>query len=297
MKQAQPDRVSVVIAAFNAAETLPETLTSVLQQTHADVEIIVVDDGSTDGTADVAASVGGRIVVVRQPNQGPGAARNRGAREATGTWLAFLDADDIWLAEKLERQLEAAATTGADLIYTNVRPIGRVAGLGPAQHADGAMPEGDVFAWLLQDNFITLSSAMISQSAFLALDGFREVDSVKGTEDWDLWLRYAAAGGEVAAVDEILVEYRWSAGSLSADVLKMHRARCATLEQAICVGHDRLSAADVRRARAGAFACSAWYAARDGRPVTALRWTAQALWRGLSVRRAVSILSAGFRDR
>ena len=96
--------VSVVIPCYNGAAFLRETLASVLAQTHPVLEVIVVDDGSTDDSADIAASFGPPVRVARQPNRGESVARNRGVRESRGDWIAFLDADDAWLPNRIEAQ-------------------------------------------------------------------------------------------------------------------------------------------------------------------------------------------------
>jgi glycosyltransferase involved in cell wall biosynthesis len=101
--------VSVIIPCYNGARFLRETLGSVLAQTHPVCEVIVVDDGSTDDSAAVAESFGPPVRVIRQANQGESVARNRGLDEAQGEWIAFLDADDVWLPEKTERQLRTIA--------------------------------------------------------------------------------------------------------------------------------------------------------------------------------------------
>ena len=117
------DTVSVVIPCYNAACFLKETLDSVLAQTVTPLEVIVIDDGSTDDSAAIAESFGAPVKVLRQTNQGESIARNRGIDEATGEWVAFLDADDLWLPNKLERQLEEirsksiAICTGSQTIH------------------------------------------------------------------------------------------------------------------------------------------------------------------------------------
>ncbi|MBV6496243.1 MAG: putative glycosyltransferase EpsE [Pyrinomonadaceae bacterium] len=100
------DLISVIIPNYNYARYLPEAIESVLAQTHKNVEVIVVDDGSTDDSKEVLASFGDRIRTIFQQNQGVSAARNRGVAESNGDFLAFLDADDAFLPSKLEKQLE-----------------------------------------------------------------------------------------------------------------------------------------------------------------------------------------------
>ena len=111
--------VSVVVPVFNGARYLTEALTSILEQTHRGLEAIVVDDGSTDASAALARSLADpRVRVLSQLRQGPGAARNHGVAQATGHYLAFLDADDTWEPRKTERQLAAlAADPGLDMVF------------------------------------------------------------------------------------------------------------------------------------------------------------------------------------
>lgn len=97
--------VSVVIPCYNGAKYLRETLDSVLAQTYQVLEVLVIDDGSTDDSAAIAESYGPPIRMIRQPNQGESIARNRGIEEAKGDWIAFLDADDLWLPSKIEQQI------------------------------------------------------------------------------------------------------------------------------------------------------------------------------------------------
>jgi glycosyltransferase involved in cell wall biosynthesis len=122
-RTAEQQTVSVVIPCYNGGRFLRETLESVLQQTHPALEVIVVDDGSTDDSAAIAESYGPPVRVIRQQNQGESVARNRGIDEARGEWVAFLDADDVWISEKLERQL-AAATDDVVAVHTDIRQFG-----------------------------------------------------------------------------------------------------------------------------------------------------------------------------
>jgi glycosyltransferase involved in cell wall biosynthesis len=107
--------VSVVIPTFDRAKTISRAVESVLQQTYRPIDVVVVDDGSTDGTRDVLHTYGSRIVYVFQDNAGPSAARNRGIRESKGDLIAFLDSDDLWLATKLERQVDLLQQADEDV--------------------------------------------------------------------------------------------------------------------------------------------------------------------------------------
>jgi glycosyltransferase involved in cell wall biosynthesis len=107
--------VSVIIPTYNRADTVAAAVESVLNQTYPDLDVIVVDDGSTDQTAEVLAGMAGQITLIRQENAGPSAARNRGAAAAKGQILAFLDSDDLWLPEKIERQVALMRRAGPDL--------------------------------------------------------------------------------------------------------------------------------------------------------------------------------------
>src|ERR1700722_20075762 len=116
--------ISVIIPAFNSASTLAESLQSVQAQTFKNFEAIIVDDGSTDETPDIArgfCAADSRFTLIRQPNGGVSAARNNGLGRARGEWVAFQDADDVWFAEKLERQLELTRQhPDANFIFTNM---------------------------------------------------------------------------------------------------------------------------------------------------------------------------------
>jgi len=112
------DTVSVVIPCYNGADFVHDAVRSAIEQTHAPLEVIVIDDGSSDNSAEIAAAFGPPVRVLRQPNQGESVARNRGMEEARGSWIAFLDADDLWRPRKLESQL-ALVDDGVVAVHTN----------------------------------------------------------------------------------------------------------------------------------------------------------------------------------
>jgi hypothetical protein len=198
--------VSVVIPCFNAAPFLEETLRSVLAQTHAPDEIVVVDDGSTDGSAAIAAAFGPKVTLIRQENLGESAARNRAIEQAHGDWIAFLDADDVWRPEKLERQLaEAGDDTVA--VHCNFFHFGNddrvvdVSGTPPEvryslEHLAGATP-------------IQISSLMVRRALPIRFEEWAHLG-----EDL-LYTLDLALQGPIALVPEPLAGYRVHPGSQS----------------------------------------------------------------------------------
>jgi glycosyltransferase involved in cell wall biosynthesis len=190
--------VSVIVPAYNCGRYLAEALTSALGQGYTNQEIIVVDDGSTDDTLDVARRFGGRVRVVSQENRGPAAARNRGAREARGEFLAFLDGDDIWLPGKTCAQVAILASRrDVNIVYGGIAywtgredgtfpdPL-ELAGTGEWSEIDTAA-SGDLYTKLLLDSVVCIISTMVRRTVFEELQGFDE-NLVTG-EDYDFWLR------------------------------------------------------------------------------------------------------------
>jgi len=201
-------KVSVVIPAFNQAAYLDEAIRSALAQTHRDLEVIVVDDGSTDTTREVCEALRAadpRVVYVRQDNdrtRGIGA-RNAAMLRATGEWVALLDQDDLWAPDKLERQLAlAAADPRIGMVFCPVRTIdenGRETG-----RQAGELPRGDVFHALLERNRYH-AAAGIFQRRLLSVAGLPHESC--GFADWALWLglaRHTQAG----VVDAHVADYR-----------------------------------------------------------------------------------------
>ena len=221
--------VTVVIPAFNAQATIAETLLSARTQTYDQLEIIVVDDGSTDGTAAIVrqhSEADPRVKVIHQANAGVAAARNAGAAAATGDFIAPLDADDVWLPEKIERQIEPFMNGDAQLgvVYawsTMIGEGGKVM----------AAPRPDTAGWVLPEmalrNFIgNGSSPLIRTTAFRDTAGYDPTlrnRGGQGCEDRKLYLQLAAKW-RFAVIPEFLTLYRLAAGNMSSDVQQMLRS-------------------------------------------------------------------------
>ena len=215
-----PVNVSIVMPAYNAAATLGEALTSVCRQTHSGWELIVVDDGSTDGTAELARSFAAReprIRVISQPNAGESGARNTGIAQARFDWLLFLDADD-WIAPAhLDRMARAiAADPGLDAVHC--RSV-RVAGDGVEVADAWAPPTGDLFPILARRAAFPIHACIVRRS--IVDDVGRFDTTLRKSADWDLWQRIARTGARFGAVPEVLAYYRMQPSSASLDAPQM----------------------------------------------------------------------------
>lgn len=209
-------RISVVIPAYNSATTVRDAIDSVLFQTHPANEIIVVDDGSYDDTPDIVRNYGERVILLSRANGGPGAARNRGIRHASGELVHFLDADDQWMPEKLARSLEALnAMPDAALVHTAFHYVA-ADGITLVEGAELPLLSGDCFCDLLRTNgnVILTSSVLARRELLLTEGGYRERVDFRCAEDWEFMLRLAAKY-PFAVIEEPLVKYRISPGSLS----------------------------------------------------------------------------------
>ncbi len=180
--------VSVIIPTYNRVDLLRAAVASVLRQSYAPWELIVVDDGSTDGTAHALHSFP-QVRVVRQKHTGmPGQARNTGARLARGDLLAFLDSDDLWLPHKLTVQVAAAAAAGHAISHTRERWLRN--GRRVSQRSQRHRRHGDLFADSLRKCVIGPSTVLLRREVFAQAGGFRE--DLEIAEDYELWLRLTA---------------------------------------------------------------------------------------------------------
>jgi glycosyltransferase involved in cell wall biosynthesis len=261
--------VSVVIPTFNAVEYVGQAIGSALASRDVDLEVIVVDDGSDDGTWEALEGLDGRVRKVRQDRGGAYRARNLGAQLARGEWLAFLDADDEWSPDKLAEQL-ALADEHTALVYSDCENFGDVGRVKTRYSQSVTLFEGDVFEPLLGRNFISLSSVMIRKTWFERLGGF-EVER-RGVQDWDLWLRCAAEGGQVRLCREPLTRYRLHAKQMTNDLGPRAADREAVLRRALTLPRARnVSRRVVRRAFASTWEIGAWLA-QAHQPWTAIKW-------------------------
>ena len=222
--------VSVVIPAFNAQCTLDETLLSVRRQTYPNLEILVVDDGSTDGTHLLVLDHirdDRRVSLLRQKNAGVAAARNRGWQAARSDLIAFVDADDLWAPNKIEKQVSMLLSAGErmGLVYTWWVGIDQRSRI--RYSVDGSATEGDVLGQILLGNFIGHgSSPLIRRQALIAAGGF---DSglhhagVHGCEDLLLYYRIAMRY-RFGLIPEYLTGYRVVSGRMSSDRMRMLRS-------------------------------------------------------------------------
>ena len=223
-------KISVIIPAYNAEATILETLQSLRQQTFTDFEIIVINDGSSDRTLDVLGSIDDqRLKIFSDQNGGLSVARNRGIARAEGEFIAFLDADDLWSADKLERQLAALQQhpqAGVAYSWTSfIDEQGQFLYVQPPVYF-----EGNVYPQLLLENFLACGSVpLIRRQAIESVGGF--VPGLASSEDWEYWLRLARQWSFVL-VPQHQVFYRQRLGSLSSKIDKREEVNLMIVEQA-----------------------------------------------------------------
>ena len=205
-----PDRISVIMPCYNAASFVEQAVQCVMNQTYPDVELIVIDDGSTDGSADLlqrlASQHPGRIAVLFQDRMGPYPARNLGLTHARGGFIAFLDADDFWTPDALEKLAAAIKGEQADIAYCGWQNIGEGApGTEPFVPPDYS--KMDTAAEFLRTCPWPIHAALVRREAIDAVKGFSE--RYFSSMDYDLWLRLYAHTQKIVRVPEVLAFYRW----------------------------------------------------------------------------------------
>ncbi|MDM9385156.1 glycosyltransferase [Chlorogloeopsis sp. ULAP01] len=239
--------ISVIIPAYNAENTIIDTITSVQKQTFSDFELIVINDGSKDRTLKLLNEIqDSRLKVFSYRNGGLSTARNRGISHATGEFIAFLDADDLWTIDKLELQLEALQKSPeAGVAYSWSYFMDE-----KNEYCSTDKPilfQGNVFADLLKWNFIASgSNPLIRRQAIESVGEFET--SLSRAEDWDYWLRLAAKWSFVV-VPKPQVFYRQSSSSMSSQVELMEDCQFKVLERAF-----QIAPAELQRLKQPSFA-------------------------------------------
>jgi glycosyltransferase involved in cell wall biosynthesis len=277
--------VTVVIPAYNAAAFLAVTLESLQQQTTVPERVVVVDDGSTDDTAGIAER--GGATVLRQERKGPGAARNRGLAVAGSEFVAFLDADDWYVPDKLERSVEQLDELKANCLCTDAWIVrnDRIEG---RKNQQRAVPSALTMERLLRGNPVVCSTVVARREAVQKAGCFDENPELIATEDFDLWLRMAERE-PIAYLPQPMTFYRVHAGSLSANSRFMRGVD--NILARVSERHDGEAHFQnlVRRRRAEVRLDLAWDLLREGRRQEARELIAEAdglarTWKGVRMR-------------
>ena len=201
--------VSVIMPCYNAAPYVAEAVASALGQTYGHVELIVVDDGSSDGSdailAELAKAHAGRLHLIYTNRAGPYPARNAGLKQARGEFIAFLDADDWWAAAALEKLHAALTESQADIAYCGWQNVGETVRGEP--YVPPAYEEEDTVAHFVRTCPWPIHAALVRRALVERLGGFSERRFA--SMDYDFWLRALGAGARIKRVPEVLAFYRW----------------------------------------------------------------------------------------
>ena len=228
-------KVSVIIAVYNGEKFLVQSINSILRQTYDNLELILVNDGSTDKSEDVIGAIDDpRIRYFKIKNTGsPSKPRNIGISNAEGEYIALCDQDDTWLPEKLEKQLEIFKLHQNDnvgLVAASANVVdsdNKVEGLLRIKK-NGYLKPQIFFDNLLNENFITACSVLIRKDVFTNLGRFNE--KLVGTDDYEMWLRISEKYG-FYGIDEVLCSWRKTNESLSSDRIKIYESSIAILKR------------------------------------------------------------------
>lgn len=226
--------VSVIIPTHNCRQWVSDAIDSALAQSYPSCELIVVDDGSVDDTGDyLGTKYGGQIRYVYQDNSGPAAARNKGLSLANGSFIQFLDSDDFLAPSKIERQMTLfsdqleCGVVYSDFAFMSIDKEGYTK-QSPAQYRQKYGVK-NVFEALLDSNFIVIHSALVRTDVLRCCGGFDM--TLASDEDYDLWLRLAAAGCRFCFLPEVLAFYRRRHNSVSRDIFTQKKGTLQALKK------------------------------------------------------------------
>ncbi|HZA55185.1 MAG TPA: glycosyltransferase [Candidatus Udaeobacter sp.] len=228
-----PPLVSIIIPTYNRWPLVREAIESVLAQRFRDFELIVVDDGSTDGTVGELGSFGGSLRLVRQDRKGVAAARNSGVAVARGRYIAFLDSDDLWLSKKLAIQT-AFMEQNTDFEISQTEEIWLRRGVRVNRKEKHRKASGDIFRRSLDLCLVSPSAVMMTKALFERLRGFDEAFPV--CEDYDLWLRIGVERGVALIPTALVVKRGGHPDQLSRSMWGMDRYRIVALQKLLQTG-------------------------------------------------------------
>jgi glycosyltransferase involved in cell wall biosynthesis len=219
----KPLVVSVIMPAYNASYYIQQAIDSVTAQTCADWELIIVDDGSTDDTASIIAnnvSQDSRIRSFYQENGKQGKARNLGIAHAEGEYIAFLDADDLWMPEKLEIQLQEIVENNVDLVFSDSWFFleSNVSDRSRKMNTSNQFFQGEeALKLLLEGNQVPTLTVLAKKEKILLVDGFSEKLRIQNAEDYHLWLKLIISGCSFYGSDKTLASYRVHSLAVTSD--------------------------------------------------------------------------------
>lgn len=255
--------VTAILPVYNRSPWIARAVRSVLEQTYPSVELIVVDDGSDDGTPDVLASFGRDITRLRQPRGGAYAARNLALARARGAFIAFIDSDDAWLRDRLERQIPLFARPEVGLVYGDARHLGGQPGhltaTGTASFAITPPHRGRVaphFAW---GNFVPTSAVVVRRRCFDAVGPFSTEHPLSA--DYLKWFQMALRD-EFDFVNGAVVDYTVHDAGISADLERSLRARISLFTDELARTTDPAARAILQRLRFNLSMHLAWATVR-----------------------------------
>jgi len=218
-------KISVVIPVYNRPDFVKEAIQSVLNQTYQNIELIVVNDGSTDDTIQVLNQFGNKIKVINQQNKGVSAARNSGIENSSGTWIAFLDSDDIWLPEKLANQIKFF-TNNPDSLICQTEEVWIKNGSRLYPKKKHKKKSGMIFEHCLPLCIVSPSAVMIHKNLFDKIGTFDE--SLPACEDYDLWLRVSCKY-PIFLLDEPLIIKRGGHSDQLSQMIRLDRYRIKSI--------------------------------------------------------------------
>lgn len=219
--------VSVVIPSYNSARYIADAIDSVLRQDYPALEILVIDDGSTDNTNEIVSAYGGQVRLLKQPNQGSAAARNLGIRHASGKYIAFLDADDAWWSRKIRFQVDALVQSGHKMAYSRFirwyegadghfsHPESEFSNAANPNVSDDKVVTGSPYVELLQDCIVWTSTVIVEK---VELEGAGLFDEfLRKGQDYDLWIRLSRRIS-MLGLEQPTALYRIHPGSITSSI-------------------------------------------------------------------------------